>query len=131
MLEPASPQGAEAIPAIVGSEAHPEDVAEFAVEVAEAGRGSGEDADGEVRHAAEAVGEQPQGGALSGAGLPGDEGEAAFAGEPVLDAGAEALHGLILEQGFHRQLRRERVVAEAVEGEDLAVHCGFSSSRGR
>ena len=131
VLEPASAQGGEAVPAIVRDEAHAEDVAEFAVEVAEAGGGPGEDADAEVLQPIEAVGEQAQGGALAGAGLAGDEGKAPFAGETSLDPAAEVLHGFVGEQGLHRQLRREGVVAEVEEGQRLAVHCRFSSSRGR
>ena len=67
---------------------------------------------------------------IAGAGVAGDEGEAAFADEALLDAGAEevALGGH--EQGFERQLNGEGVLFQAIEGEQFLCHGGGSSGAG-
>ena len=64
MVGPASAQGLEAGPAVVGGERYGEEVAELAVEVHGAALGMLDGADEDVGQSAEALGEQAQGDAL-------------------------------------------------------------------
>ena len=130
VAEPAVAQGLEAAPAIVGLQGDAEEVAEFAVEVGQATLRVREGADGEVGQPAEAFGEQAQGDRLAGTGIAGDEGEAAFADEALLDARAEEVDLRGHEQGFERQLDREGIPFQAIEGEQFLGHAGAPRARG-
>ena len=99
-----------------------EQLAHLAVEVGEARGGMGQRCDAQPLGAFEAIGEQAKGGALSGAGLAGDEGEAAGAHQMVLDAAAEAVHRGGGDEGLDRKLRGEGIELQPVEGEQFAVH---------
>ena len=67
-------------------------------------------------------GEQAKGDTLSGAGLAGDEGEAAGAHQMVLDAAAEALHRGGGHEALDGQVGGEGIELQPVEREQFAVH---------
>ncbi len=109
---PALAEDAGAGPAIVRRELDPEEVAEFAVEVGDAALRSAEDADGEILVGGELVDQQPEGDRLAEAGVAGDEGEAALAGE-VVGAPAEVFDLGGEEERLGRDLGGEGVPLEA------------------
>ena len=82
----------------------------------------GERCDAQPLGALGALGEQAKGDALAGAGLAGDEGEAALAYQMLLDAAAEALDSRGGHEAVERQVGGERVPLQAIEGEQLAIH---------
>ena len=128
--EPALAQGLEAGPAALRAQDDAEEVAELLVEVGQMALGMREGADGEIGQPAEPVGEEAEGDGLAGAGLAGDEGEAAFADEALLDAGAKELDLRRHEQGFQRQLDGEGIPLEAIEGQEFLGHDRGSSGAG-
>ena len=119
---PALAQHLEAVPAIVVDQRDAEQLAHLAVEVGEARGGVGERCDAQPLGALGAFGEQAKRDTLSGAGLAGDEGEAAGAHQMVLDPAAEALHRGGGHEGVEGQLGGEGIELQPVEGEQLAVH---------
>ena len=124
--QPALAQGLEAAPAVVRAQRHAEEVAQLAVEVGQVALRMVEGADGDVGQARQALGEQAQRHALAGARVAVDHGEAALADLRVLDAPAE-----VLELGRHverlgRQLGREGIPLQPVQGQQFLVHAGRS-----
>ncbi len=124
MGEPSLAQVFEAGPAVVVHQVDAEHPADLAVEVGQPGRGVGDGTDPEPVRAAEAVGEHAQRHALSGAGLAGDQREAALAHKMMLDSEAEAVDGGAHHEAVDRKVGGEGVPFEPVEGEQLAVHDG-------
>jgi hypothetical protein len=72
-------QRLEAAPAIARGEGHTEEVAELAIEVGDPALGVLDDADHDVAQRGEPRGDEAQGGGLAGAGVAGEEREAALA----------------------------------------------------
>src|ERR1700680_4936168 len=91
MIEPARAQAFEATPAIVWAQRDIEQIAEFAVEVAEAALRVTDHGDHGVGQSSEALGQQPHDDAFPSAWLTTDEREAPFAGEGILDTPTEVL----------------------------------------
>jgi len=112
-------QGAEAGPAIVGFQGDREKRAQLAVEVGEARLGSGDDTGGDVGERLKVVREQAQGSGLAGAGIAGDEGEAALAHQG-LHAPAEVFEWGWSPEGLDRDVGREGIPLEPVEGMQVA-----------
>ena len=128
MRQPPLAQGLEPVPAVVRREGDAEEIAELAVEVGHGTLRMRERADGEVAHLGEPLGEQAQHDALAGAGLAGDEREAALAHVALLDAPAEGLDLGRREQRLGGDLRGEGIPLETVQGQELLGHGRDSSS---
>ena len=122
MGEPTLAQLFEAGPAVVVHQVDVEHLADLAVEVRRPRGGAGDGGDPEPIGAAETIGEQAEGDALSGAGLAGDQGEAALAHEMLFDPDAEAVDGGAGHEAVDRQIGGERVPLQAVQREQFAVH---------
>jgi len=127
--DPPLAQGLEPAPAVVGLELDAEELAHLAVEVGDVALGVGESADRDLAQGFEALGQDAQHHALAGAGVAGDQREAAFAHQALLDAPAEALDLGQGAQRLAREIRGEGVPLESVEREQLLVH-GVSSGSG-
>src|SRR5665213_1198867 len=119
MIEPASTQRLKSAPAVADADGDGEDVAEFAIEVAQAALRMVDDADREVRQASEALSEQAHDDALAGTGVAMDQREATLAQVRLFDAPAEVLdlRGHIERLGRH--LRGEGVPFEAIQGQQF------------
>ena len=109
---PGFAEGLEAGPAVVRGERDAEEVAELAVEVGQGALGPGEHADGDVGELVEGVGELAQGDGLAGAGIAGDQGEAAVSHQP-LEAPAEGVEVGGSPQGLDRDVGGEGVPLQA------------------
>jgi hypothetical protein len=113
--EPGLAEDLEAAPAVVRRKSDAEELAHLAVEVTEAALRSGEDTDGDVGQCGQMMGEGAQGDGLAGAGIAGDQGEAALAHQ-VFEAPAEVLDFGCAPEGLDRDLGRERVPFDAEQG---------------
>src|ERR1700676_4601879 len=91
MIEPAGAQRLEPSPTVADADGDREDIAEFAIKIAQVALRMMDDADREVRQASEALGEQSHDDALAGTGVTMDQGEAPLAQVRLFDAPAEVL----------------------------------------
>ena len=124
MGEPALTQIFEAVPAVVVQQVDAEQLAHLALEVRQPRGRVGQGRDAQPVGASETLCEQAQGDALSGAGLTGDQGEAALEHEVLLDFAAEAVDGGGGHQAVERQIGVEGAPLESVQREQAAVHDG-------
>jgi hypothetical protein len=115
----------------VGFERDAEEIAQLAVEVGHAALRMGQGADRDLAQAAEALGQHPERHALAGARVAGDEREAPLADVALLEAPAEVVELRGREQGLARQLGREGIPLQAVQGQPRLGHRDGSSSSGR
>jgi hypothetical protein len=125
MVGPASAQGLEPTPAIVGLQGYGEEVAELSVEVHGAGLGMFDVTDDEVSARLQALVEQPEGDALAGAWIAGDH-DVATVGDAELDTAEEGIDGRAGVKGFDRHVRAKGIELESVQGLQLGAH-GVSS----
>ena len=123
---PSGAQRLEACPSIVSGQGDGEEISQLAVEVHGAALGMLDGADEDIGQRAQALGEQTQGDALSGAGVAGEHGEAAV-GDAELDATDEAVDGGGGEEGFGRNVGAERMELQSVEREQFAHESSVSS----
>ena len=91
MIEPAGAQRLKSAPAVADADGDGEDIAEFAIKVAQVALRMVDDTDREVRQACEPLGEQAHDDAFSGPRLAMDQGEAPLAQVRLFDAPAEVL----------------------------------------
>jgi hypothetical protein len=91
MIEPARAQRLEPAPAVADAYGDGEDVAEFAIEVAQVALRMVDDADGQIRQARETLSEQAHDHAFATARLAVDQRKAALAQVRLLDTPAEVL----------------------------------------
>ncbi len=116
VIEPTGPQGLEPAPAVADADGDGEDIAEFAVEVAQVALRVMDHADGEVGEPGQPLGEQPHDDAFAGAGVALDQREATLTQVRLFDAPAEVLDLRRHVERLDRHLRGERVPFEAIEG---------------
>jgi len=112
------------MPAVAGREAHPKEVAEFAIEVGHLGLGAGQNADGQIAQAVQVFGQEPQGGTFTRTRIADDQGETAFA-DLLFDPPAKALDWWRRPEGADGRLRGEGIKLQAVEIEQSFVHERF------
>ncbi|CDQ09482.1 hypothetical protein AFERRI_30128 [Acidithiobacillus ferrivorans] len=122
MGEPALAQCLEAAPAVTRFEGDGKDISQFPVKVSEIALWVMDGSDGQVRQLRQALGQQAQYHALAGAGIALDQGEAPFPDQGMLDPPAEVLDLWRDVDRINRQVRREGIPFEPVEGEQGLVH---------
>lgn len=125
---PAIPQQPGADPAVVRRELDIEQVAQFAIEVRNAGLWSGQNADREIPLGGQLLDQQAQTDRLPQPRFSRDQSEASLA-HRVLHPPAEVLELGSEPEGFHRNLGSEGVPLQAIEGEQLLGHDCSSSVR--
>src|SRR5450631_2263257 len=128
MIEPTSAQRLKSTPTVAHPHADAEDIAEFAVEVAQVALRMMDDADREVGQASEALGEQAHDDALAGTGVAVDQREAPLAQVRLFDAPAEVLDLWRHIERLGRHLRGEGVPFQAIQGQQFLVHTESSLS---
>ena len=131
MIEPAGAQRLKSAPAVADADGDAEDIAEFAIKIAQVALRMVDDADREVRQASEALGEQAHDDALARTGVAMDQGEAALAQVRLFDAPAEVLDFWRHVERLGRHLRGEGVPFQAIQGQQFLVHTQSSFSVGK
>ncbi len=127
MIAPPLSKRLESAPAVVALEGHAEQVANLSIEVAAPALRMVDAPDAHVAHLPEPVGEQSQGDALSGTGLPGDHDEAAV-GHGERDAASECIDLRCRPEGFDGCAGAEGVKGKAEVGQHVVRAHESSSS---
>ena len=118
-------------PAVVRVQLHAEELAQFAIEVVQAGLRPTEHAELDIAQSRQPLGEYAQRHRLAQPREPGDQGEAALAHE-LLDAPAERIQARPDVERLDRDLGGKRIPLQSIQREQFLVHdCSDGSSLGR